>query len=156
MKDVIKALLADLDALGFSDQYTPVAGSDCVDVVATHIDALRKAVEPPVKKKFTLIIKMYTDDDAMIEYDNHLYCYYRMSLKISEQFDNLVEIEKFIKEKIYVHEGYKATNMTNEWLTDCANSIILNGEPASDVCGNQEYSMDIINNNPLTDCLAPV
>ena len=147
MKDLIKALLADLDAIGFDTKCCSIDGSECVDVVSKHINTLRKSIQPIVKKKFTLIVKMYTDDDVMLEYNDCLYCYYREDLVISEQFNNVSEIARFIKEEIIVHEDYKATNFTKEWLTDCANSFILNGEPASDVCGNQEYSMDIIKNN---------
>ena len=147
MKYAIKALLADLDALGFADQFCPIDGSDCIDVVAKHIDALRKSIQPIVKKKYTLIIKMDSDDDAMIEYNDCLYCYYRRNLVISEQFDHIVDVVKFIKEEIIVHEDYKATRMTKEWLGDCMDSFILSGQPASDICGNQDYSMYIIENN---------
>lgn len=96
--------------------------------------------------KYTLNVRLYTDDDCAIYYKGKQYCFYGEDFNERLEGDTIEEVLKKLSE-VTVSKGNKASEFTEEWLQGLSDAIKNDElEDYREVNGNQEYEFDFYKN----------
>lgn len=65
---------------------------------------------------YLLSVFIDTDDDALIQFEGNLYCFYGEDLDINRTFDTVEECYAFLQTKIEIMPGFKVSECLEDWI----------------------------------------